>query len=70
MSNQENYPHKCAFNPLHIGHLLLLKDASKYGRVIVALNSDNWILRNKGHLLFDLETRKNVARMLLCFRSS
>ena len=51
-----------AFNPLHIGHLLLLKDASKYGKVIVALNSDEWVLRNKGHLLFDFQTRK---RMLL-----
>jgi len=49
-----------AFNPLHIGHLLLLKDASKYGKVIVALNSDEWVLRNKGHLLFDFEARKKM----------
>ena len=49
-----------AFNPLHFGHLLLLKDASKYGKVIVALNSDEWVLKNKGHLLFDFETRKNM----------
>ena len=49
-----------AFNPLHFGHLLLLKDASKYGNVIVALNSDEWVLRNKGHLLFDFETRKKM----------
>tara|TARA_Y100000114_G_C11713690_1_gene304812 strand:+ start:180 stop:662 length:483 start_codon:yes stop_codon:yes gene_type:complete len=49
-----------AFNPLHIGHLLLLKDASNYGKVIVALNSDEWVLKNKGHLLFDFETRKKM----------
>ena len=49
-----------AFNPLHFGHLLLLKDASKYGKVIVALNSDEWVLKNKGHLLFDFETRKSI----------
>ena len=49
-----------AFNPLHIGHLLLLKDASRYGKVIVALNSDEWVLKNKGHLLFDFETRKSM----------
>ena len=41
-----------AFNPLHFGHLLLLKDASKYGKVIVALNSDEWVMKNKGHLFF------------------
>ena len=49
-----------AFNPLHFGHLLLFKDASKYGKVIVALNSDEWVLKNKGHLLFDFETRKSI----------
>ena len=49
-----------AFNPLHFGHLLLLKDASKYGKVIVALNSDEWVIKNKGHLLFDFETRKSI----------
>ena len=49
-----------AFNPLHFGHLLLLKDASNYGEVIVALNSDEWVMKNKGHLLFDFETRKSI----------
>ena len=49
-----------AFNPLHIGHLLLLKDASNYGKVVVALNSDEWVMKNKGHLLFDFDTRKSI----------
>ena len=49
-----------AFNPLHFGHLLLFKAASKYGKVIVALNSDEWVMKNKGHLLFDFETRKSL----------
>ena len=49
-----------AFNPLHFGHLLLFRAASKYGKVIVALNSDEWIIQNKGYLLFDFETRKNL----------
>ena len=49
-----------AFNPLHFGHLLLFRAASKYGKVIVALNSDEWIIQNKGYLLFDFETRKGL----------
>lgn len=49
-----------AFNPLHFGHLLMLKEASSYGKVIVALNSDEWVKRNKGHLLYDFETRKSL----------
>jgi cytidyltransferase-like protein len=34
-----------AFDPLHIGHILLLKEASEYGDVVVALNSDEWIIK-------------------------
>jgi cytidyltransferase-like protein len=49
-----------AFNPLHFGHLLLLREASKYGKVIVALNSDDWVRKNKGYLLFDFEARKSL----------
>ena len=53
-----------AFNPLHFGHLLLFKAASKYGKVIVALNSDEWVMKNKGHLLFDFPTiRLNFLRI-------
>jgi len=47
-----------AFNPLHLGHLLLLKHASSYGDVIIALNSDEWVIKNKGYLLFDFDVRK------------
>ena len=49
-----------AFNPLHFGHLLLLREARKYGKVIVALNSDKWVKQNKGYLLYDFETRKSL----------
>lgn len=49
-----------AFNPLHFGHLLLLREARKYGKVIVALNSDDWVKQNKGYLLYDFETRKSL----------
>ena len=46
------------FDVPHLGHLLLLKHASSYGRVYVALNSDEWIMKNKGYRLFDYESRK------------
>ena len=38
---------------IHPGHMNILKEASKYGKVIVALISDEWVLKNKGYLLFD-----------------
>ena len=49
-----------AFNPLHFGHLLLFREASKYGKVVVALNSDEWVKKNKGYLLYDFEARKSL----------
>ncbi len=37
------------FDPLHSGHLAYLKDASKLGdKLIVGLNSDDWLCRKKG----------------------
>ena len=50
-----------AFDPLHLGHLLLLKHAQAYGNVIVALNSDEWLRKKRGYVRLDFDTR----RMLL-----
>ena len=36
------------FDPIHVGHIRLIREASKYGDVIVAMNSDDWIFRQKG----------------------
>ena len=37
------------FDPLHVGHLQLLQHARRYGKVIVVLNSDNWLHKKKGY---------------------
>jgi cytidyltransferase-like protein len=36
------------FDPIHIGHIRLIRKAAEYGDVIVAMNSDEWIFRQKG----------------------
>ncbi len=37
------------FDPVHIGHLAMIKDASNIANeVIILLNSDNWLTRKKG----------------------
>ena len=36
------------FDPIHVGHIRLIREASRYGDVIVAMNSDEWIFRQKG----------------------
>ena len=33
------------FDPIHVGHIRLIREAAKYGEVIVAMNSDEWIFR-------------------------
>ena len=36
------------FDPIHSGHLTLIQEASKFGDVVVLLNSDGWLRKKKG----------------------
>lgn len=40
------------FDPIHVGHIRYIKEASKYGDVIVILNSDDWLIRKKGKTFY------------------
>jgi len=48
------------FDPIHEGHIAMLKEAAKYGYVWVAINSDGWLLRNRGYVLMPFESRAEV----------
>ena len=48
------------FDPLHSGHMAMIADAQKYGRVVVLLNSDAWLVRKKGYALLPYEDRAAV----------
>jgi cytidyltransferase-like protein len=48
------------FDPVHDGHIALLEDAARYGRVIVALNSDEWLLKKKGYYFMPFDVRQKV----------
>ena len=48
------------FDPVHIGHLKMILDASQYGSVIVILNSDEWLTRKKGYVFMPFEERKAI----------
>lgn len=54
------------FDPLHIGHLKYLQEAAAFGDVIVALNSDAWLLRKKGFVFHGFEDRKAILKALSC----
>ena len=58
-----------AFDPLHLGHLLVLKHASSYGELIVGLNSDEWLQKKRGFSLIDFRMRKTILELDIPFVS-
>lgn len=52
------------FDPIHSGHLNAFNKAALLGRVVVGLNSDNWLIRKKGAFLLPYEERSAVVRNL------
>lgn len=48
------------FDPPHTGHCHLLLGAVMYGKIIIALNSDDWLIRKKGYRLMPWIDRANV----------
>jgi len=53
-----------AFDPLHIGHILLFKEAAEYGDVVVALNSDEWIIKKKGYVFAPYDMREDALSVV------
>jgi D-beta-D-heptose 7-phosphate kinase/D-beta-D-heptose 1-phosphate adenosyltransferase len=48
------------FDPLTSGHIDYIEDAANYGRVIVILNSDEWLIRKKGYLFMPWPQRAKI----------
>lgn len=48
------------FDPIHSGHIEAIKHAQSLGRVILGLNSDDWLIRKKGKPFMPFEERKAV----------
>lgn len=54
------------FDPLHIGHIDLLRGARRYGTLIVILNSDEWLIRKKNKVFMPFKERKVILETLSC----
>jgi len=55
------------FDPLHRGHIALLKESKQLGTyLIVGLNSDKWLSRKKGRPFMSYEERKEILLSLSC----
>lgn len=52
------------FDPIHSGHLSLIKEASSLGRVIIGVNSDEWLIRKKGSAFLNLNERLEITNSI------
>lgn len=55
------------FDPAHVGHLSYLKSAKKLGdKLVVILNTDEFLERKKGYAFMPFEERKEILLGLEC----
>lgn len=55
------------FDPIHIGHIRLMEEAKKLGtKLIVFLNSDDFLIRKKGKPFMPFHERKEVIEAFGC----
>jgi len=52
------------FDPVHVGHIRMIRAAAKYGDVIVIANSDEWLYRKKGFNFMDFEKRSEILNSI------
>ena len=53
------------FDPLHSGHIAYFKDAKQLGtKLVVGLNSDDWLTRKKGRPFMPFEERLSIIKEL------
>tara|TARA_B100001094_G_scaffold329277_1_gene391663 strand:+ start:395 stop:814 length:420 start_codon:yes stop_codon:yes gene_type:complete len=52
------------FDPIHKGHVRMILDAAQHGDVIVVANSDDWLMRKKGYIFMDWESRAEIIRAI------
>jgi D-beta-D-heptose 7-phosphate kinase/D-beta-D-heptose 1-phosphate adenosyltransferase len=52
------------FDPVHVGHIRMIREAAQHGDVIVIANSDSWLHRKKGYVFMDFEKRSEILNAL------
>lgn len=54
-----------AFDPIHVGHVRYIREAAKLGnRLVVILNSDDFLLRKKGFVFMPFADRKEILESI------
>ena len=52
------------FDPVHAGHIRMIRDAAQYGDVIIVANSDDWLFRKKGFVFMEWERRVEILNAI------
>jgi cytidyltransferase-like protein len=52
------------FDPVHAGHIRMIRAAAKYGDVIVIANSDTWLHNKKGFVFMDFHQRSEILNAI------
>ena len=52
------------FDPVHMGHIDMIKEASRLGDVIIILNSDAWLEDKKGYVFMPFVERAYIMKNL------
>ena len=62
MTNRKTVMVSGGFDPIHAGHVAMIRDAAKHGDVIVVANSDEWLMRKKGFVFMSFEERRDILK--------
>ena len=52
------------FDPIHSGHIYLINEASKHGKIVVLLNSDEWLRKKKGKEFLPFNERQIIMKSI------
>jgi D-beta-D-heptose 7-phosphate kinase/D-beta-D-heptose 1-phosphate adenosyltransferase len=52
------------FDPVHAGHIRMIRHAAEYGDVIVIANSDDWLYRKKGFIFMEWARRVEILNAI------
>ena len=52
------------FDPVHAGHIRMIRDAGQHGNVIVITNSDDWLFRKKGFVFMEFSQRVEILNAI------
>tara|TARA_B100000700_G_C14542913_1_gene622855 strand:+ start:11 stop:466 length:456 start_codon:yes stop_codon:yes gene_type:complete len=52
------------FDPVHVGHVRMIREASTYGDVVVIINSDRWLKSKKGYVFMPWKERAEILESI------